>query len=190
MGWWFALQRESDKVAKRRVENRQDLIHCNGPDFVILSRQILDDGSCLRFEAKGHSMDPFIRESDIVVVEPADFSQLRLGEIILYHISDEAVLAHRIVGRMQQDGVSYLLARGDAVLGLDGPVSSAQILGRITTLERRGCLVRVDSRGRRWLGLAYSNGRVVYRRGLATLRRLAVVGKATLRQIVRGVTGW
>jgi hypothetical protein len=129
-------------------------------------------------------MHPFIQDGDIIVVEPAEFPHLRLGEIVLYHVSGEAVLAHRIVGRMQQDGTDYLLARGDATWGLDGAVSPVQILGRITAVERRGRLIRLDGRGSRWLGLAYSNGRVLYRCARAALGRLAAGGTATLRHIV------
>ena len=184
------LQRESGKTTERRVERRPNLIRCDGPDFVTLSRQILGGGSCLRFEAKGHSMHPFIQDGDIIVVEPGDFLHLRLGEIVLYHVSDEAVFAHRIVGRMQRDGTEYLLARGDAILGLDGPISPNQILGRIAVLERRGRLIRVDGRGSQGLGLAYSNGRVLYRRACAALGRLASGGTATLRHIVRRASRW
>lgn len=133
-------------------------------------------------------MYPFIQDGDIMVVEPAEFSRLRPGEIALYHVSDNAVLAHRIVGKMQQDTTGCLLVRGDAMCGIEGPVSPAQILGRITALERRGRLIRVDSIGSRWLGLVYSNGRVLYRRGRAILGRLAAGGTATLRRIVRRVT--
>ncbi len=144
----------------------------------------------MRFEAKGHSMYPFIQDGDIIVVEPTEFSHLCLGEIVLYHVSDKAILAHRMVGRMQRAGIDYLLARGDAIWGLDGPVSPTQILGRITALERCGCLIRVDGMGSRWLGLVYSNGHVLYRRADVACRRLAARGKAALRRIVRRITQW
>jgi signal peptidase I len=184
------FQRESGKVAEGGVESHQILVHCNGQDFVALSRQILSSGSCLRFEAKGGSMHPFIQDGDIVVVEPAEFSNLRLGEIAFYRVSDEAVLAHRIVRKVQQDGIAHLFAQGDAGWGLDGPVSPAQILGRITAIERHGRLIRLDGRGSRWLGLAYSNGRVLYRYARAIFGRLAAGGTATLRHIVRRANRW
>lgn len=168
----------------------QKLVLCNGPDFVALGRRILSNGSCLRFEARGHSMYPFIQDGDIMVVEPAGFSRLRLGEIALYHVSDNAVLAHRIVGKMQQDNTGCLLVRGDAMCGVEGPVSPAQILGRITALERRGRLIRVDSIGSRWLGLVYSNGHVLYRRAVVACRQLAAGGIAALCHIVRRATKW
>jgi hypothetical protein len=135
-------------------------------------------------------MHPFIQDGDIVVVEPAEFSDLCLGEIAFYRVSDEAVLAHRIVRKVQQDGTAHLFAQGDAGRGLDGPVSPSQILGRITAIERRGRLIRLDGRGSRWLGLAYSNGRVLYRCARAAFGRLAAGGTATLRHIVRRANGW
>ncbi len=135
-------------------------------------------------------MRPFIQDGDIIVVEPAEFSHLRVGEIVLYHVSDEAVLAHRLVGRMQRDGTDYLLARGDAIRSLDGPISANQILGRIIALERHGRLVRVDARGKRWLGLMYSNGRVLYRCARAAFGRLVARGTAALRHIVRRASRW
>ncbi len=171
------------------MESCQDLIRCNGPDFVTISRQILNRGSYLRFEAKGHCMHPFIQDRDIILVEPAEFSHLRLGEIVLYQISDEVVLAHRIVGRMQRYGTNYLLTRGDAAWGLDSPVSPSQILGRITVLERRGRLIRVDCRGRRLLGLAHSNGRALYHRTRGAFGRLAARGTTALGNLVRRATG-
>jgi hypothetical protein len=184
------FQRESGKVAEGGVESHQISVHCNGQDFVALSRQILSSGSCLRFEAKGGSMHPFIQDGDIVVVEPAEFSNLRLGEIAFYRVSDEAVRAHRVVRRVQQDGTDHLFAQGDAGWGLDGPVSPAQILGRVTAIERRGRLIRLDGRGSRWLGLVYSKGRVLYRCACAIFGQLAAGGTATLRHIVRRANGW
>ena len=187
---WFVSQREFGKAAERGADSSQNPICCNGPDFVTLSRQILRGGSYLRFEAKGHSMHPFVQDGDIIVVEPTEFSHLRLGDIVLYHVSEEAVLAHRIVGRMQRDGTDYLFTRGDAVWSLDGPISPAQILGRVTAIERHGRLIQVHGKGRRWLSLVYSNARVLYRCARAAFGRLAAGGTATLRHIGRQANRW
>ena len=46
------------------------MISLNRDEFAELALQILDDGNSLKFRAHGESMNPFIRNGDILEVQP------------------------------------------------------------------------------------------------------------------------
>jgi len=51
--------------------------------FEALSRELLKGGLSVRFEARGASMSPCIRDGQIVHVTPVIVSKLRKGDIVL-----------------------------------------------------------------------------------------------------------
>ena len=51
--------------------------------FEALSRELLKAGVCVRFEARGGSMSPSIRDGEIVHVTPVIVSKLRKDDIVL-----------------------------------------------------------------------------------------------------------
>jgi signal peptidase I len=100
-----------------------------------LVKDILSQGAECRFQAKGHSMYPFIKDGDMVTISPIVRSSPRIGDVVAF-IQKEAgsLLIHRIVGK---NGESYL-TKGDNTLEGDGSVHKASILGCITKAERKG----------------------------------------------------
>lgn len=101
-----------------------------------LIRATLADGTTISFNAPGHSMLPFIHSGDKIFVSPIDRSQIRLGDILVYvHPRDGKVLAHRLVCAEDEK----LLCKGDNVnLQSDGWISFADVLGRVSRIERNG----------------------------------------------------
>jgi hypothetical protein len=125
-------------------------------DFAELSAAILGQGAALRFRADGRSMVPFIRTGDVLTVQPVAAADLKVGDVIFCRLAGDKLVAHRLTGRCQAAGRSYLVTRGDAAVGLAEQVQPNQVLGRVMTVQRGPRLFRLD-RGRWWwLGLAWA----------------------------------
>jgi phage repressor protein C with HTH and peptisase S24 domain len=106
-----------------------------GDDLAALMRAVLDKGKAFRFEARGASMHPVIRDGDIVTVRPVAGAAPRTGDVVAFvHPVDGGVRIHRIVER---EGSACRL-KGDNALSEDGPVPEAAILGRVDRVERGG----------------------------------------------------
>jgi len=112
----------------------------------------------VRFTARGSSMWPFIRDGDVLVVEPLEGGAVRVGDVMLYRTAVGRVMAHRVVRRTAQDGDVTLLIRGDGSEGAGDTVVPGDILGRVMWMERGGGAMRLDRWPRRmlarlWIGL-------------------------------------
>src|SRR3984893_911270 len=126
--------------------------------FEALSRELLDGGLCVRFEARGASMSPSIRDREIVHVTPVIVSKLAKGDIVLTK-GDHGFRMHRLV--IADHKKDTFITRGDCGLENDPPVRGAQILGFAATKEVKvaGRVFTVTlngraSRARRILGRA------------------------------------
>jgi len=72
-------------------------IRLSGHELAGLSEAVLGKCGSLRFEARGFSMYPLIRDGDTIVVRPVDAGDLGVGAIILYRSASGKPVAHRIV---------------------------------------------------------------------------------------------
>jgi len=115
-----------------------------GTEFVELSAEVLGKGGCLRFEARGTSMSPFIRDRDILIVQPADIAFVGAGDVAFYRTTGGRVVAHRVVAAKTIAGRPVLIARGDSDSGPGEPVEAEQLLGKITGIVRNGKACRLD----------------------------------------------
>jgi signal peptidase I len=117
-------------------------------DFVGLSSDILHRGGTFIFEAHGSSMVPFIRDGDILTIQPVEFSALRIGDIVVYKREANRAIAHRIVKKTSKGGQRELLIRGDSSGCDDGWVKLVQVLGRVIYAQRGEKVLRLDGRFR------------------------------------------
>jgi len=106
---------------------------------------LLNQGQSVRFKANGWSMHPTICDGEMINVEPVLPSQVRHGDIILYR-SPRGITAHRVI-HIQREMNSALSphcsllvfhTRGDSLKGVDPPLTSDQILGKVFSVERNG----------------------------------------------------
>jgi len=105
-----------------------------------LIRAVLERGRPCRFEARGSSMHPAVRDGDVVTLRPLGPAGPRLGDIVAFvPPGTEAVRLHRVVGIA--DG-TYVL-KGDNGLVDDGRVARPDILGQVVRIERDGRARRV-----------------------------------------------
>ena len=107
-------------------------------DLIDVGRDILQRGKSFRFEARGRSMVPFIRDGDVLEVEPIDARAIRFADVIFYHVDEAHAVAHRVIKRGLQDHQPVFVARGDAQVGAGERFSSDQVLGRVSAVERNG----------------------------------------------------
>src|SRR3979411_594406 len=90
---------------------------------------------CLR--VFGTSMVPSVLPGDLISVQRASVSEISPGEIVLY-MREGRLFAHRVVGYTggyQRHDDSYLITRGDRLSHNDPPVSSSELLGRVTSIQ-------------------------------------------------------
>jgi uncharacterized repeat protein (TIGR01451 family) len=102
--------------------------------FEALCRELLKNGLSVRFEARGASMSPCIRDRQIVHVTPVTVSKLRKGDIVLTK-GHSGFRLHRLV-RADQDN-DLFITRGDCGQQDDPPVRGHQILGVVVAKEVR-----------------------------------------------------
>ena len=115
------------------------------PVLVGLLRAVLDKGKPFRFQATGGSMSALVRDGDVITVSPLSDIPPRLGDVVAFIRPESGKLVvHRVVGK--RDG-SYLI-KGDSAPDCADVIPRANILGRVTRVERDGKRV--------YLGLARS----------------------------------
>jgi signal peptidase I len=121
-----------------RIEEKERFISRPTDSRSEISRKIRSQGSvCLR--VLGGSMTPWIRSGDLVFIKRFDFERVSTGDVILFE-RDDRFFAHRIIGRrlLMPGGKEQarLITKGDALDGVDAPVSAAEFLGRATRIHR------------------------------------------------------
>ncbi len=100
-----------------------------------LMRGVLSKGACFRFQGKGFSMSPFIKDGDVLTITPVQTSAPGFGDVVVFtHPHTGKLIIHRIIGKKAG---SYL-TKGDNAPEGDGLISRAAILGRVTKVERNG----------------------------------------------------
>jgi signal peptidase I len=103
-----------------------------------LLRGVLDKGASFRFRATGFSMSPFIKDGDVLTIAPVQGSAPRLGDVVVFtHPLTKKLIIHRVIGKR----AGFYLAKGDNVPEGDGLISKADIVGRVTKVERNGKVI-------------------------------------------------
>lgn len=103
---------------------------------------LLAQNTPVSFTAGGPSMNPTIRDGELVQIRPVQPKDLLRGAILLYRKHDQLIL-HRLI--RINPGNGELLITGDSALeGLDR-VRSEDILGIATAVQRAGQSIALNS---------------------------------------------
>jgi hypothetical protein len=122
------------------------------PFFAELAGALLRDAVSVQFRARGRSMEPSIRDGDLVTVAPLD-GRPRRGDVLLAAAGNGRVLLHRCVGtRRGSDALVRL--RGDATLHTTDTLPAESVLGRAVARRHGNRTTRLDTPACRLLGLA------------------------------------
>ncbi len=140
--------------------------------FEAICREVLASGGTVRFEARGASMSPAIRDGEIVYVRPLRKAP-KTGDVLMVRVKDGMRL-HRLVRRFKFDNEArdLYVTRGDCGQEDDAPVESGDVLGIAEVKEVRwmGSSLRI--------GINSLTGRLMQRFALAraaVARTLGVV---------------
>lgn len=95
---------------------------------------LLENGS-IQIKPKGYSMYPlFIPGRDYAIIDKADISKLKRGDVILYRRVNGILVLHRIC-RITMSGIYTV---GDNQTQVEGPLSEKQVKGILTGIIRNG----------------------------------------------------
>ena len=140
--------------------------------FESFSLELLQAGLLVRFQARGASMSPAIRDGEVVYVRPAAETNLCQGDIVLVKC-EKGFRLHRLI---REDSFrDVFITRGDCGQQDDPPVRREQILGVV---------VGKDVRVGRGMVTARFNG------SLGQLLRSLARGQAVLSKIAFALWSW
>jgi signal peptidase len=94
------------------------------------------------------SMSPLINPGDVVVTMPVPASEIRVGDIITYHIpvEDQRVETHRVTEvTANPDGTTAVRTKGDANSGVDpwtAIISGSTVDRHVATIPHLGAVIR------------------------------------------------
>ncbi len=110
-------------------------LELSGKNLISLMGAILERNADFRFQAKGHSMSPFIRNMDIVTISSLPQYKPETGDIVaVLLIGKESIVVHRVVGKKKEK----FIIKGDNNKIRDGLFEQNQIIGLVSKVERNG----------------------------------------------------
>lgn len=130
-------------------------LNLQGNEFSELAAEILGRGGTFCFSAHGSSMLPFIRDGDVLIIQPAEAMTLEVGDAALYHAAAKRLVAHRVVGKDIRSGRVVLVLRGDALSGPGEAIGARQVLGRVVGIRRGKKVFHLEGGARRWAALLW-----------------------------------
>jgi len=124
------------------IEKRE--LNLSNEALVQIMQAVLLKGMPFRFQAKGISMAPFIKDKDIVTISSIKNDKPRFGDVTAFIRPESGkLILHRIIGAREN---AFLIA-GDNEPDTNEQIPKKMVLGKLTKLERDGKRI--------YLGLGY-----------------------------------
>jgi hypothetical protein len=115
--------------------NKREDLSLSSQQLEKLMRGVLGKGASFRFQSKGFSMSPFIKDGDLLTIVPLHQSTPRFGDVVVFaHPYTGKLIIHRIIGKK----AGVYRTKGDNTSEEDSLISKAAIVGRVTKVERNG----------------------------------------------------
>jgi len=116
-------------------QNTDDGISLSAPIIMELIEAVHEKGASFRFQAKGHSMTPAIRDDDVITVSPLKDFEPRRGDVLAFRYPERPqMMVHRVLHIKEK----HYFIKGDNCPEADGWIPAENILGLITRVERHG----------------------------------------------------
>jgi hypothetical protein len=97
--------------------------------------KLLSDGQTIQIEPIGYSMYPlFLPGRDYAILQKADPSSLKRGDVVLYRRKSGMLVLHRIWKRTR---LGFYMV-GDNQVETEGPLDPSQIIGILVAFIRKG----------------------------------------------------
>ena len=124
------------------------IAHLRNADLLELSKDIFRKGKSIRFQAKGWSMRPFIRDGDFIVVSPIKNSSIKAGDVVFHLTTENKVIVHRVIKKHKKDkdNRTTMFIKGDATFSSPEKVEMQDVLGKVVAVERNGRKKRLDTK--------------------------------------------
>ncbi len=116
----------------------------NTKEFAELASGLLASGTTVCLQAYGQSMFPFIRDGDMVHIEPVGPDTPKLHDVVIFQGPGNRTVLHRVIRKDVHSGGVTLTTRGDGVMRASERVDAARVLGWVSGVERRGRVVSFD----------------------------------------------
>ncbi len=117
---------------------RVDLRTLANGSMIAVIEAVTARGFSLRFQARGMSMDPVIRDGDCITLAPPGKNHLPCGQVVAFSNPITGILqVHRIWLRVR----GRYLIKGDHLAKPDGWVTPDRLLGVVAKVERNGTVV-------------------------------------------------
>jgi len=142
------------------------------PEFVNIVTEVFSDQGALLFKARGSSMYPFIRDGDILTIQPVDTMDLKKGDIALYRTAEDKLVTHRIVGKYLWNSQVVLKARGDSVLGPIEHIHTEQVMGLVVGTQRRQRIIKLHQGFRKFWSLLWIRFYPVFQMIIWSLKKI------------------
>jgi len=134
------------------------IVHLRDADLLELSKDIFRKGKSIRFQAKGWSMRPFIRDGDFIVVSPIENSSIKAGDVVFHLTTENKVIVHRVIRKHKKDKDNRIIMfiKGDAAFSSPEKVDIKNVLGKVVAVERNGRKKRLDTKLYKVKGLFFA----------------------------------
>lgn len=109
-----------------------------------LRKEAIVQGHSVQTIASGNSMFPFIRDGDILTIQPTPIEHIKRGDIAVYE-SAEKWIAHRVIHISSNNGILQIVTRGDARISNDELIIKENYIGSVITLERNKKTISLTS---------------------------------------------
>jgi GNAT superfamily N-acetyltransferase len=93
-------------------------------------------GATARAVVRGNSMEPAVRNGDVLTVERRGSEPIRTGDIVSFLDDRGNVVSHRVLGRESPEGRPVVITQGDGRTEPDSPWDVDRLIGVVTAAER------------------------------------------------------
>jgi len=133
-------------------------VNIRNTDLLELSKDIFGKGKSIRFQAKGWSMRPFVRDGDFIVVSPIENYSIKTGDVVFYLTPENKVIVHRVIKKYKKDKDNRItiFIKGDATFSSPEKVEMQNVLGKVIAVERNGRKKRLDTKFYKIKGLLFA----------------------------------
>ncbi len=122
-------------MASDQMDTIEEGISLSAPMVMELIEAVHEKGASFRFQARGYSMTPSIRDGDVITISPLKNIMPRRGDVVAFRHPDRPqMLVHRVLHARKRN----IISRATIAPEGDGWVPAENILGLITHVERRG----------------------------------------------------
>jgi signal peptidase I len=126
--------RQSPAINTKKI----DVLSISNAEFIGLMKDILERGASFRFSAGGLSMAPFIRDGDVVTIEPLKHGLSYGGVYAFIYPESGKLIVHRLIGRKN----GKFIFKGDNNIEAENNVPLENVLGKVVRMERGKMNVR------------------------------------------------